>query len=146
MRKYLTLAFIACCISTQLFAQTGGEKKPSTLVFNVFYNDFNTAQQIRATSLSNVLKNNLWSNIGEMQSGFGVSYLKGLHPRIDLVTSVGASFTDYLYKSGTSNGSDEFLLDANAGFNFKLLTDRHAVVPYLSAGLGGSLYKGSKGA
>nr|WP_294793639.1 OmpA family protein [uncultured Mucilaginibacter sp.] len=146
MIKHLTLAFIACCINLQLFAQSGGEKKPSTLVLNVFYNDFKTAQQIRNTSLSSVLKNNQWSKIGEMQSGFGVSYLKGLHPRIDLVTSVGASFTDYLYKNGASNGSDEFLLDANAGFNFKLLTDRHSVVPYLSAGVGGSLYKGSKGA
>lgn len=146
MIKHLTLAFIACCIGLRLCAQSGGEKKPSTLVLNVFYNDFNTAQQIRNTSLSSVLKNNQWSKIGEMQSGFGMSYLKGLHPRIDLVTSVGASFTDYLYKNGTSNGSDEFLLDANAGFNFKLLTDRHSVVPYLSAGVGGSLYKGSKGA
>jgi len=146
MMKHLTLAFIACSITLQLLAQSGSEKKPSTLVFNVFYNDFNTAQQIRATSLSNVLKNNLWSNIGEMQSGFSVSYLKGLHPRIDIVSSVGASFTDYLYKNGTSNGSDEFLLDVNAGLNLKLLTDRHALVPYASVGVGGSLYKGSKGA
>ncbi|MCK9411455.1 MAG: OmpA family protein [Prolixibacteraceae bacterium] len=144
MRQIIYI-FLLCCLVLQLSAQENEEKKPATLVFHFFYNDFNTAQQIRTTSLKNVLDNHLWSKFGQMQMGFGFNYLNGIRSKIDFVASLDGSSTDYLYKDGTTHGSSAFLLDANAGVNLKLLTDRHKVVPYFSAGLGASLYNGKSG-
>ncbi|MEO8884512.1 MAG: OmpA family protein [Mucilaginibacter sp.] len=133
------------CFTLQLFAQVDTGKKPSTLVFHVFYDDFKTAHLIHTTSLIHVLSDNLWSNISDAQMGFGVNYLRGIKSKIDFIATVDGSYTDYLFKSDTYNGTSEFLLDANAGFNFKLLTDDHPVVPYLSGGAGISAYKGKMG-
>ena len=143
--KRITGIFLLSCLALKLSAQVTDEKKSSTLVLHVFYSDFNTAQLIRTTSFGNVFTNNLWSRIGDMQMGFGVSYLKGLSKKIDFVSSLDGSSTDYLYKDGTHNGSNQFLLDINAGLNIKLLSDRHTVVPYLSTGAGVSLYQGKTG-
>ena len=135
MKKIISL-FVLGILALQLAAQVPQERKPSTLAFHVFYNDFNTAQQIKTSSLNNVLKNHLWSKIGEMQTGFGINYLKGIRNKIDFVATIDGSWTDYLYEDGTSFGSSEFLLDANAALNLKLLTDRHTLVPYISSGVG----------
>ena len=40
-------------------------------------------------------------------------------------------------------GSDAFLLEADANLNLKLLPDNYIAVPYLSVGLGASMYTGS---
>ena len=137
----VVLGFLAISLS----AQVTSEKKPSTLAFHVFYNDFNTAQLIRTSSLKNVLKNHLWTKIGAMQMGLGINYLKGIHKKIDFIASIDGSWTDYLFKDGTTNGSSQFLFDTNVGLNLKLLTDRHTLVPYLSSGIGFSAYQGKTG-
>lgn len=132
-------------LALQLSAQVTQEKKPATLEFHVFYNDFNTAQLIRTSSLNNVLKNHLWSKIGDLQMGIGLNYLKGIHKKIDFIASVDGSFTDYLFKDGSTNGSSKFLFDTNIGLNLKLLTDNYTVVPYVSGGIGFSAYQGKTG-
>ncbi|MDP3312046.1 OmpA family protein [Lutibacter sp.] len=144
MKKIISIIVLGI-LALQLTAQVSEERKPSTLAFHVFYNDFNTAQQIKISSLNNVLKNHLWSKIGAMQTGFGINYLKGIRNKIDFVATLDGSWTDYLYDDGTSYGSNQFLLDANAALNFKMLTDRHTLVPYISSGVGVSLYQGKTG-
>ena len=145
MMKRIIFVFIIGCCFLQLSAQNNQDVKPSTLVFHVFYDDFKTAQQIRTSSLKNVLDNHLWSKFGDMQMGFGVNYLKGVTKNLDFIATLDGSSTDYLYKNGTTNGSSAFLLDANAAVNLKMLTDRHKIVPYLSGGGGFSLYQGKTG-
>jgi len=137
----VVLGFLAIPLSAQVIP----EKKPSTLAFHVFYNDFNTTQLIRTSSLKNVLKNHLWTKIGAMQMGLGINYLKGIHKKVDFIASIDGSWTDYLFKDGTTNGSSQFLFDTNVGLNLKLLTDRHTLVPYLSSGIGFSAYQGKTG-
>lgn len=128
------------CLFIAMFAQNRQDRiKPSTLVFHGFYNDFNTAQKLKAGSHG-------WGNIADMQMGVGFSYLKGIVPNIDLAASVDGSYTDYLFKNGTTFGSSQFLLDVNTILNFKLLTDRHAVVPFILGGAGVSAYQGKTGA
>ena len=144
MKKIISIIVLGI-FALQLTAQVPQERKPSTLAFHVFYNDFNTARQIKTSSLNNVLKNHLWSKIGDMQTGFGMNYLKGIRNKIDFVATLDGSWTDYLYEDGTSYGSNQFLLDANAALNFKMLTDRHTFVPYISSGVGVSLYQGKTG-
>jgi outer membrane protein OmpA-like peptidoglycan-associated protein len=144
MKRILCIFFLSS-LFLQLPAQVTSVKKPSTLVFHIFYNDFQTAQKIKASSVSNVLDNNQWSKIGDMQMGFGFNYLKGISKKIDAVATLDGSSTDYLFKNGTTNGSSQFLLDANAALNLKLLADHHKVVPYLTSGAGFSSYKGKTG-
>ena len=143
--KRLIYIYLLSCLAVQLSAQDNEEKKASMLVFHTFYNDFRTAQQIRTSSLKNVLDNHLWSKFGQMQMGFGVNYLKGINNNLDFVGTLDGSSTDYLYKNGSTNGKSAFLLDANGAVNLKLLTDRHKVVPYLSGGAGFSMYQGKTG-
>jgi len=142
--KRITAIILFTCLVLKLAAQVN-EVKPSTIAFHVFYNDFNTAQLIRTTSLNNVFNNNLWSRLGDMQMGFGFNYLKGISKNIDFVSAIDGSSTDYLFKSGAYYGSNQFLLDLNGGLNIKLLSDKHTIVPYLSAGLGFSSYQGNTG-
>ncbi len=134
---------ILCLYSTILSvsAQVTKVIKPATLSFHSFFTDFKTAQQIKASSLGNVLKNGNWNNFSDMQMGFGFSYFRGLNPLIDFVSTLDASSIDYTFKDGTTNGSSKFLLDANAGFNLKLSDDSKTIVPYLFAGTGFSYYK-----
>ncbi len=144
MKKIISIIVLGI-LTLQLAAQVPQERKPSTLAFHVFYNDFNTAQQIKTSSLNTVLNNRLWTKIGEMQTGFGINYFKGIRNKIDFVATIDGSWTDYLYEDGSTNGSNQFLLDANAALNFKMLTDKHTLVPYISSGVGVSLYQGKTG-
>lgn len=144
MKRIICILFLAC-LALQISAQVNQEKKPSTLAFHVFYNDFKTVEQIRTGLLKQVINNGQWRKIGDMQMGFGFNYLKGISKKIDAVATLDGSSTDYLFRNGTSNGSSKFLLDANAMINIKLFTDRHAVVPYFTAGTGFSFYNGKAG-
>ena len=143
MKKILIICF--CFLSLQLFAQTNLGKKHSVVDFHAFYNDFVSAQQIRATSVSNVLNNKLWSPLKNDQVGLGFSYLKGLTKKIDALGTIDASFVDYLFQSGATNGSSKFLLTSQVAANVKLFDDNKTIVPYLTAGAGFSLYNGSVG-
>ena len=134
MKKILIICF--CFLSLQLFAQTNLGKKHSVVDFHAFYNDFVSAQQIRATSVSNVLNNKLWSPLKNDQVGLGFSYLKGLTKKIDALGTIDASFVDYLFQSGATNGSSKFLLTSQVAANVKLFDDNKTIVPYLTAGAG----------
>ncbi|MHB1177934.1 MAG: OmpA family protein [Daejeonella sp.] len=143
--KSIIFIFLLGCYGLQASAQLKQEKKPSTFLFHAFYNDFESAQLMRTSSLKNMLNNGQWYKIDDMQMGFGVNYLKGISRTIDIVTTLDASSTDYLYKNGSNNGSNKFLLDLNAGLNIKLFNDSHKLVPYFSGGAGLSAYKGKTG-
>ena len=143
----MRLLSIICCMffSLQIVAQNSSVKKQPTIGLHVFYNDFNTAQQIRTSSLKNVIDNKLWSKLSNMQAGLGINYLKGLTKKIDLEATIDGSYIDYLFRSGTNNGSSKFLLTTQATVNAKMFTDKKTVVPYLTAGAGFSLYNGKTG-
>lgn len=144
MKRIICIILLGCLVP-RLSAQVSEAKKPPTLAFHVFYNDFKSAQLMRTTSIKNMLNAGQWHKIGEMQMGFGVNYLKGISRKIDAVAILDGSSTDYLYVNGSTNGSSKFLLDASAALNIKLLTDNHTLVPYFSGGAGLSSYKGKTG-
>lgn len=143
--KRIIFIFLLGCYGLQAPAQLKEVKKPSTLLFHVFYNDFNSAQLMRSTSIKNMLNTGQWYKIEAMQMGFGFNYMKGINKKIDLITTLDGSSTDYLFQNGSTNGTSKFLLDAHAGLNIKLFADDHVLVPYFSAGAGFSSYKGKTG-
>lgn len=143
--KHIICVMLLGCLVKCLYAQISEEKKPPTLAFHVFYNDFKAVQLMRTTSLKNMLDGGQWYKIGEMQMGFGVNYLKGISKKIDAIATLDGSSTDYLFENGSTNGSSKLLLDASAAMNLKLLTDNHKLVPYFSGGAGFSSYNGKTG-
>ena len=55
------------------------------------------------------------------------------------------SYVDYLYQSGATNGSSKFLLTTQATLNAKMFTDNKTIVPYLTGGVGFSIYNSKSG-
>jgi len=128
--------------------RTENKKKP-LLSVNFMLNDFRTADRIKSSSVSSVFAHKGWSKISEMSPGLSINYMQGLTDHIDFMASLGGSFADFNFKNvenASTPSSNRFLLEADANAVFKLLTDKYIVNPYLSAGVGASLYNASYGA
>ena len=145
MRK-LSLSLLAlmfvCMANAQ---QKDNEKKPATLAIHFGSQDFITPQRIRTSSLQNVMGNERWAKLREQAPALGVSYMKGLSNHFDVSANYFLSSVDYPFRDVTPRfGTDYLLHQLDASLHLKLLTDRHTLVPYLSAGLGASAYKGGR--
>lgn len=127
------------------FSQNTDIKRP-TFSVNFMLNDFKTAQNLRNSSLGDVFSDKKFSKVKDMDAGLSVNYLQGLTSHIDFMSTLGGSFTDYPNKDGVGNGDENFLLELDANVNIKLLTDKYFISPYLTAGVGGSMYKSKFGA
>lgn len=146
MHKFLLFVLFAG-ISLSTFAQTGLYKKKPTFSVNFLLNDFRTADRLRTSTVESVLNQKKWSQIKEMSPGLSLNYFQGLSDHVDFMATLGGSFADVTPKNQeTTNKSNVFLLELDANVNLKLLSDRYAVNPYLTAGVGASMYKSSYGA
>ncbi len=147
--KKMLLSLCLALFAAGLFAQSempsssslADYKKRPTLVIHFLANDFRSADYWRHHSLSDLTNN--FTKLKDMDFGLGLQYLQGLTNHIDFSGRLDASFTDYLFRNRPQTGDDNFLLEADAGFNIKLLSDKYFLVPYLHAGIGGSMYDGS---
>ncbi len=139
--KKILLSFLALGLLLNSFGQNDYKKRPSIGVHFVL-NDFKTAALIRSTSLSNVLQTREWKKTANMAAGLGINYITGLTEHIDFETALSGSFVDYPVPGKILSGSTNLLLELTTGANIKLLTDKHAISPYIYAGLGASKYKG----
>jgi len=142
--KKITLVTFAALVGFTSFSQTNNLKKRPALGVSFSMKDFNTPSLIKSTSFSDVLNNKKWTELGKMTPGLTVSYFDGLSNNIDFMARLGGCFVDYPFKANTATpaGQDKFLLDVDANLNFKLLTDNYFLVPYISTGLGLSMYNG----
>lgn len=144
--KKLILLFVVGAFAASGIAQTTSHKKRPTLGINFMLKDFITPERIASTSLSSVIQNKQWEKVRNMTPGLQVTYQQGLTDHVDFMANLGGSFLDYPFLSSAgvrSNGRDRFLLEADANVNVKLLTDNYFVVPFVSAGLGASMYGGT---
>ncbi len=146
MKKFL-FSLIAIGLSAGLFAQAPiSYKKRPTLSVNFFLKDMNTANLIDHTSLSSVLAKNQWTKIKDMSPGLSFQYYEGLTEHVDFVGTLAGSYVKYpfAYTSGVAASKDsKFLLETSAGLNIKLLRDKYFAVPYITIGLGASMYGGT---
>lgn len=143
MKKCIfTLLTIAVCTG----ANAQDYKKSPTIGVHLVFNDFKTAAQIRSNGLSDVLNSKQWTNTSRMAAGIGVSYLKGICDQLDFAATLSGSFVDYPVPEVLSNGNPDFLLEAVATANLKLISDKYWFVPFLTGGVGASKYKGYYGA
>ncbi|MCC7525970.1 MAG: OmpA family protein [Chitinophagaceae bacterium] len=149
MRKPL-LSFLAVCILSTAIAQENAIKNPykkkPAFGFAFTLHDFQTAQDLKNTSLSQVLKDKQWYKAGRMSPGVALTYFQGLSNHFDLMARLGGTFTDYPVPNKPQSGNDKLLAELDANINAKLLSDKYWVTPYLTAGVGGSQWNGHWGA
>lgn len=144
MIRALALFITAGTFSTAVFAQND-HIRPKAFGISFMLNDFLTPQRIRSTSLSQVLNDNDWAKLSDLGSGLAIHYFKGVRDHIDFAATLSCSFIhDATYNASPSESN--FLLEADASANFKMLSDKHVVTPYLIAGAGASLLRHSWGA
>jgi OOP family OmpA-OmpF porin len=144
MKKNI-LSFLAICLFVTSFAQSN-YKKGSALGIHFFFDDFQTAADIRTNGLVSVLKDNQWSKTKRMNPGLAISYLQGLSNHVDFAGTLSGSFVDYPVPNVGTSGSQNVLLEAAATANLKLLTDKYWISPFLTLGAGVSKFKGYYGA
>ena len=142
MKKFFLFAF-ALLSSILSFAQQGYKKLPS---FGVHFtmDDFQTAADLKANGLSDVLKANEFYKLSRMALGLGLSYTKGISDHLDYDIMLHGTFVNYDVPNVVNiDGREQLLLQAAATAHLKLLSDKHCVVPYISAGIGAQSYRKS---
>lgn len=142
MKKPLLVFLTSVFFILNIYSQTKSYKQPATLGIHFIFNDFATAQLIRSTSLSAVLRDHRFGKLKDMSQGLAISYGKGLSETFDFSSTIAGSFLSYPFQHRTGPGSDYLLLEADACIRGKMLSDKYWFVPYLQAGVGVSKYQG----
>ena len=145
--KKIVLSLLALGTAAASFAQqpaTTSYKKRPTLAINFLMKDFDTPDKIRSSSLGKVISDDQWTKLKDMSAGLSLGYHQGITEHIDVNANLAGFFTRYLFNDKTRAANENFLLEADVNANFKLLSDNYVVNPYLSAGIGASMYNGSK--
>lgn len=147
MKKTLSLVFsffIVCYSYSQDTEKKSYVRRPA-LGISFLFNDYTTAERIRASTLSSVMANKQKAKFNEMETGISISYFKGLNNNIDLVTTLAGSFADY--PVGSENSIDsKLILEGDVSINIKLLSEQYWVTPFASLGAGISKYGSYYGA
>lgn len=143
--KKLFLCTLTAVTSLLAFGQSEYQKLPSFGI-HYFNNDFETATELRATSLADVLRNKNYKKKERMNPGLAISYLKGMGKYIDVTTSLAGSFVDFDVPGTGKAGSEKFLLEGSVTGNLKLLSDKYCINPFLTLGVGGYSFRRTFGA
>lgn len=149
MAKVFFIGITICLLTYAGIAQSQSlypyKKDPSIGIHFSLY-DFNSAMLLRQVGLCQTFHTGSFTNIGDMQPGLALSFIDGLTNHLDYMIRYTGSFVDYPFPQSAGYG-DEYLLSAlDASLHLKLLSDKHWVSPFLSAGVGAFSYKGNYGA
>ncbi|MFP5040103.1 OmpA family protein [Parasediminibacterium sp. JCM 36343] len=138
--KRTILSLLALCLLGQTFAQSTSLKRLPSVGFGFFLKDFVTPQSIGATSLNKTWKDKTYAKQSDLLPGASVSYFQGITSHLDFMGQLGGTFAKYSYKNKVTSTKEGFLTDLDAHLNLKLFTDKALINPYLTAGIGGSMY------
>jgi outer membrane protein OmpA-like peptidoglycan-associated protein len=78
-----------------------------------------------------------------MSPGLAISYFKGIRKHMDFAATLNGSFVKYPFPDRQTSFSDDFLLTGDATINFKMVSEKFWVQPYVLAGIGAHMYKGT---
>lgn len=125
-----------CMVKSQAPAPADSIKKPFHLGLHLSLTDFETVQSISSSSISSVLKNKQWAKPPAMSLGLGIDAWKGITQHIDLFGSINYTTNRNGFALPTTNTTTYRLWTAEIAAQFKLLSDKHPVRPYISGGAG----------
>jgi hypothetical protein len=120
--------------------------QPPTLGIRFFFHDFQTAWNIRNSSLRQVLRNRQFGRLKDMSPGLAVNYIYGLSKHYDFSASLTGAFLDCMKRDGTNFGSDHLLLEGDVSVRGKMFSNKKWVSPFLQVGTGISKFKSYWGA
>ena len=143
--KKIVFMFLALALVINSFGQGDYKKLPSIGV-QFFMNDFSTAANLRTAGLASVLKSKEWHKTKNMTAGIALTYVRGLNNYLDFAGTLSGSFVRYPVPGKTVDSDPSLLLEGAATANLKLFSDKYFFVPFLTAGVGASKYKGYYGA
>jgi len=153
MKKAFASFLVFFVVSKHCLAQQAPDKNrvsdyvsPPAIGVHFLLNDFTTPQRLRSSSLSRVLQDKQLAKLSEMYPGIGITYYKGLLNHIDFAGSFNASFAKMQIDDNNGSTDNNLLIEVATAVNFKILTDRYVVDPYVTAGIGVSRYKSYYGA
>ena len=148
--KKILFSLVILAFAGNVSAQTGANVKKPSIALKISAFDFTTARAIQVNTLGAVLNNKSWEKLSNSTKSIGVQYFKGVTPKMDFMVNLDLASLSYpFYASsliknaiGTASGATTkgFYAAADAGLNFKMLSDDHRVVPYLSASIGVSKF------
>jgi OmpA-OmpF porin, OOP family len=144
--KRIVLSIIAICMLSATFAQKNPLIRGKNVQIHFFLQDFPSGRALDTAKIKDVLDRGDWYKPSRLSPGFAVSAAKGIFPKIDVRATFAASFEDYLFKNRPQFGVNDFLGEFDLALNLKAVNDKHWVIPYISAGIGASYYKGYIGA
>ncbi len=142
--KKTILSVAALLMVASSFAQTTiPVKREPSIGIGFFLKDFTTAQNSNKYSFGKVISDGKYAKSSDMNLGLEASFYKGISKHVDFKAILGGCFTKYGVDSSSLASTDQFLLDLNARLNFKLLSDKYLIDPYITTGLGVSYFNGN---
>ena len=138
--KHVLVSLLAAIILTpSVFGQDDPIRSDELGVsFNLY--DYKTAQLIRNSSLSTVIRNKQFGKVKSMSPGIGLHYFKGLKKQIDFAGSIAGSFLYHPFPNKPETGNEKFLLQIEGTALFKMVSDNYWIQPHLIAGFGAQKY------
>lgn len=143
--KKIILSLLSVGLIFTAAAQSDYIKEPA-LGIHFFFNDFQTATDIRTLGITRVLTDKQYGKMDRLKPGIALSYIRGVSDHVDFAATLSLSSSEYILPDGTGSGADAFLVEAAATANLKLLTDKHFFTPFLTVGLGASQFSSHYGA
>lgn len=117
-----------------------------TLGVHFLLNDFQTAENIRKTSMTSAIANNAFGKVKDMVPGLSINYIQGISSHWDFTSTLAGSFLEYPFEKNQSTGNEEFLMEADASIRGKMVSNKYWFIPYVQIGVGASKYGGYWGA
>ena len=143
--KKILLSFLVLGLLINSYGQNDYKKRPS-LGIHFVLNDFRTASNLRTKGLASILRTKEWHKTKNMASGMAVSYTQGFNNHLDFSGVISGSYLNYAVPGRASTFNTSLLLEGVATLNLKLFSDKYWFNPFLTAGIGGSKYRGYYGA
>src|SRR5437764_955778 len=101
-------------ITTLSFGQETDYKKDPAIGVHFMLNDYESAANLRQSSLNSVLLNKGFGKVKQMTAGLAINYMKGLNNHLDFSTTAAGSFVNYELRNNPGSGKDRFLLEVDA--------------------------------
>ena len=134
MKKLLVLFIAITMVGSFAYSQDKIRGCEVGLSFNLY--DFVTADLIRKTSLSAVLRDESWARMGQMTPGVSIHYFKGLTKNADFAGTISGTIINYPLANKPNTGVSKLLVAADASAQFRLVDENFWFQPFVSVGAG----------
>jgi outer membrane protein OmpA-like peptidoglycan-associated protein len=133
---------VFCTCSIPVLAQHSAAKKTGIFSFNINMSDYSFLKTVQDSSFTKAIKQKDWLKPGNKSFGIGASYWKGLTRHIDFSGTLSGTLSNFPKKfvKGDSIGQAGFSTQLDALLHFRLLSNKAAVNPFLTGGIGAGYF------